>query len=153
MAIHSSIPAWRIPWTEKPGGLKSIGSRRVVYHWATNTFTLIITQPGFNHREDPLEKEMATHSSILAWRIPWRILHEILHEKIPWRVTVHGVSTARYDLAAKQSPPPKQVLGKLAIIDMSSFYFSFDSYLRRNFWISVLKALRCKTNVLGLVAY
>ena len=23
------------------------------------------------HREDPLEKEMATHSSILAWRIPW----------------------------------------------------------------------------------
>ena len=23
-------------------------------------------------REDPLEKEMATHSSILAWRIPWR---------------------------------------------------------------------------------
>ena len=25
-------------------------------------------------QEDPLEKEMATHSSILAWRIPWRIL-------------------------------------------------------------------------------
>ena len=24
--------------------------------------------------EDPLEKEMATHSSILAWKIPWRIL-------------------------------------------------------------------------------
>ena len=23
-------------------------------------------------REDPLEKEMATHSSILAWRIPWK---------------------------------------------------------------------------------
>ena len=25
----------------------------------------------FLHQEDPLEKEMATHSSILAWRIPW----------------------------------------------------------------------------------
>ena len=24
--------------------------------------------------EDPLEKEMVTHSSILAWKIPWRIL-------------------------------------------------------------------------------
>ena len=149
MAIHSSIPAWRIPWTEKPGGLKSIGSWRAVYHWATNTFTLIITQPGFDHQEDSLEKESATHSSILACRIPWRILHE----KIPWPATVHGVSRVRYDLAAKQSLPPKQVSGKLAIIDMSSFYFSFDSYLRRNFWISVLKALRCKTNVLGLVAY
>ena len=29
------------------------------------------TQVGSLHREDPLEKGMATHSSILAWRIPW----------------------------------------------------------------------------------
>ena len=29
MAIHSSIPAWRIPWTEEPGGLQSMGSQRV----------------------------------------------------------------------------------------------------------------------------
>ena len=27
MAIHSSILAWRIPWTEEPGGLQSIGSQ------------------------------------------------------------------------------------------------------------------------------
>ena len=46
---HSSILAWRIPWTEEPGRLQSMGSGR----------------------EDPLEKGMATHSSILAWRIPW----------------------------------------------------------------------------------
>ena len=29
MATHSSILAWRIPWTEKPGGLQSIGLKRV----------------------------------------------------------------------------------------------------------------------------
>ena len=29
MATHSSIPAWKIPWTEEPGGLQSIGSQRV----------------------------------------------------------------------------------------------------------------------------
>ena len=29
MATYSSILAWRIPWTEKPGGLKSMGSHRV----------------------------------------------------------------------------------------------------------------------------
>ena len=29
MATHSSILAWRIPWTEEPGGVQSIGSRRV----------------------------------------------------------------------------------------------------------------------------
>ena len=29
MAAHSSIVAWRIPWTEEPGGLQSMGSQRV----------------------------------------------------------------------------------------------------------------------------
>ena len=29
MAIHSSIVAWRIPWTEEPGGLQSIQSQKV----------------------------------------------------------------------------------------------------------------------------
>ena len=35
-------------------------------------------------REDPLEEGMATHSSILAWRIPM--------DRGAWRVTVHGVA-------------------------------------------------------------
>ena len=39
MAIHSSILAWRIPWTEKPGGLQSVGSQRVGHNRATNTHT------------------------------------------------------------------------------------------------------------------
>ena len=38
-AIHSSILAWRIPWTEKSGGLQSMGSQRVGHNWATNTHT------------------------------------------------------------------------------------------------------------------
>ena len=58
MATHSSILAWRILWTEEPGGLLSIGWHRVRH----------------NRRDlacmHALEKEMATHSSILAWRIP-----------------------------------------------------------------------------------
>ena len=29
VATHSSILAWRIPWTEEPGGIQSIGSKRV----------------------------------------------------------------------------------------------------------------------------
>ena len=29
MAVHSSVLAWRIPWTEEPGGLQSMGSQRV----------------------------------------------------------------------------------------------------------------------------
>ena len=36
MAIHSSILAWRIPWTEDPGGQPSMGSQRVVCNGVTN---------------------------------------------------------------------------------------------------------------------
>ena len=36
MAPHSSTLAWKIPWTEEPGGLQSMGLRRVGYDWATS---------------------------------------------------------------------------------------------------------------------
>ena len=39
MATHSSILAWRIPWTEGPGGLQSMGSKRVGHYCSTKTFT------------------------------------------------------------------------------------------------------------------
>ena len=58
MAPHSSTLAWKIPWTEEPGGLHSLGSLRVGHDF---TFTFHF---------HALEKEMATHSSVLAWRIP-----------------------------------------------------------------------------------
>ena len=56
---HSSALTWKIPWTEEPGGLQSMGSLRVGHDWATSLFTFTA-----------LEKEMATHPSVLAWRIP-----------------------------------------------------------------------------------
>ena len=39
LAVHSSILAWRIPWTEEPGRLQSMGSQRVRHNWVTSTFT------------------------------------------------------------------------------------------------------------------
>ena len=56
MAPHSSTLAWKIPWTEEPGGLQSMG-------WLESD----VTERLHFHA---LEKEMATHSSVLAWRIP-----------------------------------------------------------------------------------
>ena len=37
MATHSSILAWKIPWTEEPGGLQSMGSQRVGRDLVTKT--------------------------------------------------------------------------------------------------------------------
>ena len=42
MATHSSILIWRIPWTEKPGALQSMGSQRVGHDWATFTFNSVV---------------------------------------------------------------------------------------------------------------
>ena len=41
MATHSSIPAWRIPWTEEPGRLQSMGLQRAGHDQVTNTFIFI----------------------------------------------------------------------------------------------------------------
>ena len=41
MAIHSNILAWRIPWTEEPAGLQSIGSQRVRHNKHLMTHLLI----------------------------------------------------------------------------------------------------------------
>ena len=45
-------------------------------------------------QEDPLEKQVATHSSILAWEIPM--------DRGAWQATVHGVQRVGHDLATEQ---------------------------------------------------
>ena len=68
MATHSSTLVWKIPWAEEPHRLlhgvllfKSNGVTRHQTCLSNFTFTLHF---------HALEKEMATHSSVLAWRIP-----------------------------------------------------------------------------------
>ena len=49
MATHSSTLAWRIPWTEEPGRLQSMGSQRVGHDWATSLCQCRrCRRPGFN---------------------------------------------------------------------------------------------------------
>ena len=43
-ATHSSILAWKTPWTEEPGGLQSVGSQRVRHDWATNPYLPLTLQ-------------------------------------------------------------------------------------------------------------
>ena len=61
MAPHSSTLAWKIPGTEKPGRLQSMGLLGVGHDWATS-FSFFT----FMH----WRRKWLTHSSTLAWRIP-----------------------------------------------------------------------------------
>ena len=70
MAPHSSTLAWRIPWREEPGRLQSMGShsrtrlKRLSSSSSRSSLLAAMyeTQVQFLGQEDPLEKEMATHS-------------------------------------------------------------------------------------------
>ena len=44
ITTHSSILAWRIPWTEEPGGLQSMGSQRVGHDWVTRHITVHVAK-------------------------------------------------------------------------------------------------------------
>ena len=82
LATHSSTLAWKIPFMEKPGRLQSMGSQRIRHYWATSRHFKVprasqvalmvkILPVQSKGQEDPLEKEIATHSRIFAWEIPW----------------------------------------------------------------------------------
>ena len=75
IATHSSILAWRIPWTEEAGGLQSVGLQRVRQDWETNTFTFF---QGMCVREKEEERPQRTdrrqhHWTLRRW-LGWRHL-------------------------------------------------------------------------------
>ena len=74
MTPHSSTLAWKIPWTEGPGGLLSVGSHRVGHNWSDLAAAAAATDVGYQFRGSSFsftEKAMTPHSSTLAWKIPW----------------------------------------------------------------------------------
>ena len=92
MATHSSILAWRIPWTEEPVGYSPWGRKESDMTEQLHSlkpplydaFGFLAGASGKRTRlpmqetqvrslgwEDPLKKGMATRFSVLAWKIPW----------------------------------------------------------------------------------
>ena len=58
MATHSSTLAWKIPWTEEPGGLQSMGSQRIRHNF-TFTFSPV---KGFSTMKLPFLEENSAHA-------------------------------------------------------------------------------------------
>ena len=97
MATHSSICAWRILWTEESGGLQSMGSQRVGWNWATNTFTFPFL--GVNLKFSCLEFQIALHQKHCVPR--WRSTLFSFWSFGPARDHIHGV---HYFLTLSQAP-------------------------------------------------
>ena len=75
MPTQSSILAWRIPWTEEPGGLQSMGSQRVGHDWVTKHIQQGVdvkaSSPSSSH---PLLPAMSTgpFSVSVSLFLPWK---------------------------------------------------------------------------------
>jgi len=72
--------------SSQPGAWASL-----VAHMVKNLPAMLETWVPYLHWEDPLEEGMATHSNILAWRIPV--------DRGTWRAAVHGVAKSRIRLS------------------------------------------------------
>ena len=73
MATHSSTLAWKIPWTEEPGRLQSMGSLRVGHYWATSLslFTFMHWRRKWQLTPMFLPVESQGQGSLVGWRL-WR---------------------------------------------------------------------------------
>ena len=86
MATHSSILAWRIPWTEKPGGLQSMGSQRVGYNQVTNTPTSLSTFSN-THQTQEVQRWIWMYFSLGDACIHAKLLSLVQLFATPWTVS------------------------------------------------------------------
>ena len=89
-ATHSSILAWRMPWTEELGGLQSRGSQRVGHDWSDLAHVHIACRDSLGQKE----KSRAFKYRKAGFRIPWDIFTK------PWlifRTLGHEKNFHRYD--------------------------------------------------------
>jgi len=109
MVTHSSILAWRIPWTGEPSRLQSIGSQRVGHDWTTNTHTwwfnniVLVTAVWQHesavrpHRQQPtrlpipgilqartLEWVAISFSNAWKWKVKVKSLSHVRPSATPW---------------------------------------------------------------------
>ena len=139
MATHSSTLAWKIPWTEEPDRLQSMGSLRVGHNWATSLSLSCIGEGNGN----PLQ-----YSCLENPRDRWA-----------WWAAVYGVTQSRTRLKRLSSSSSSNVTGAISLlfsISMLGTYwpteFIFQCHISLPFHTvhGVLKARTLKWFVLPL---
>ena len=94
IATHSSILAWRIPWTKEPGGLQFMGPQRVRHNWVTKTHTHTHTHTHTPSTYDMLSSRIFKWADIFSPK--WKSLSTVnpIDCSLPGS-SVHGILQAR----------------------------------------------------------
>ena len=104
MAPHSSTLAWKIPWTEEPGRLRSVGSLRVGHNWATSLSLF----------------------TFMHWRRKWQPTPVFLPGESQgggaWWATVCGVAQSRTRLKRLRTSSNSSIFLNIAILTSVRWY-------------------------------
>ena len=122
MATHSSNLAWKIPWTEEPGGLQSMGvakSRTRLSDWTEPNRT----ERGWGQGKRVSEDEMAGWHHWLNMNLDK--LREMVRDREAWWAAVHGVAKRWAQLSDWTTTTNAQVFKFLYIFPTPLFLFVF----------------------------
>ena len=132
MATHSRTIAWKIPWTEEPGRLQSMGSHRVRHDWATSLHFIVQTGfPGGTVVKNP-SANAGDGRGFYPWvgKIPWR------RKRQPTPVLLPGKCYGQRSLASFSPRGCKELdmIEHTHSTNMVSFPFYLLFYLRYVGW-------------------
>ena len=75
MATHSSVLAWKVPWTEEPGRPESVGSRRVRHEWSDYARTHTHSKESWNWPGSGMPTGTLGMKTMLEKHRPWGPVH------------------------------------------------------------------------------
>ena len=134
MAPHSSTLAWKIPWTEEPGGLQSMGSLQVRHDWATSLSLF----------------------TFMLWRRKWQPTPVLLPGESQgwggaWWAAIYGVAQSRTQLKwlSSSSSSKRYILKFSRKKDLVTMYT--NEYKLDLLWWSCHKIHKCQIIMLCVV--
>ena len=83
MATHSSILAWRMPWTEEPGGLQSMGLQSVGHDWATSRSFIFLCYVYFATKKYIYIMALVVHLKLFISRVENNWYHSVYWAENP----------------------------------------------------------------------
>ena len=125
MAAHSSTLAWKIPWTEEPGGLQSMESRRIRQDWATPLLLFVFMH--WRRKWQPLQYSCPENPRDAgAW---WAAVYRVAQSQT-WLKQLSSSSTIVLNPYSILESPGKETVNYILSWPKSSFRLSINILLK-----------------------